>query len=268
MIDAAKQGSRPIALLLLLGSFLAAGCRGATEVREIEVSVSRVAVDEMSRSPVVLLEDKDQTVSLPIWIGLSEAQAIALEMEGVAPPRPMTHDLLKQVLDRLGVELRRVLISELRGNTYYARIYLVSSGSEHEIDSRPSDAIALAVRFRKPIFVTAELVQRQQQRVVAADGGSTTSVAGVTVQGISPELAEHFAVPEGQGVVVADVARDARHELRRGDVILEIDGKPVHGIRDFRDRVAALNGEADLAVKRGEALLHVAFDPSVISPQR
>lgn len=268
MTDGAKPWSPTAALLLLCSSFLAAGCRSSPEVREIEVSVSRVAVDEMSRSPVVLLENKERTVSLPIWIGLSEAQAIAVEMEGVAPPRPMTHDLLKQVLDRLGVELRRVLISELRGNTYYARIYLVSRGAEHEIDSRPSDAIALAVRFRKPIFVTAELMQRQREAVVAAEGGATTSVAGVTVQGISPALAEHFAVPEGQGVLVADVARGAKHELRRGDVILEIDGEPVHGVRDFHERVAALDGEADFSVKRGEVLLHLAFDPSVIDPER
>jgi bifunctional DNase/RNase len=215
----------------------------------------------MSQSPVVLLEDKAHTVSLPIWIGVLEAQAIAMEIEGVAPPRPLTHDLMKNVLDHLGVQLRRVLISELRGTTYYARIYLSSRGKEIEIDSRPSDAIALAVRYRKPIFVADELLQSQQGRVASLGGAATLSVAGITVQGVSPELAEVFSVPAGRGVVVAEVARGAGDVLRRGDVILEINGEEVQGVVDFQERIAAVAGEAELAVKRGDATLHLVFNP-------
>jgi len=258
MTDAAKRRAWG---LFLLGISLQLGCRRADEVRETEVAVSRVAVDEMSQSPVVLLEDKAHTVSLPIWIGVLEAQAIAMEIEGVAPPRPLTHDLMKNVLDHLGVQLRRVLISELRGTTYYARIYLSSRGKEIEIDSRPSDAIALAVRYRKPIFVADELLQSQQGRVASLGGAATLSVAGITVQGVSPELAEVFSVPAGRGVVVAEVARGAGDVLRRGDVILEINGEEVQGVVDFQERIAAVAGEAELAVKRGDATLHLAFNP-------
>src|SRR5512145_3158376 len=164
---------------------MAAACRSASAPREVEVEVSRVALDESSRSPVVLLEDKAHTLALPIWIGVSEAQAIAMEIEGVAPPRPLTHDLVKDMLDHVGVELTRVLISELRGSTYYARIYLSARGDQVEIDSRPSDAIALAVRFHRPIFVAASLLTRDQTVALSPGGAETASIGGVTVQALS-----------------------------------------------------------------------------------
>lgn len=137
-----------LGLLVLLAS-----CRRSSVPKEVEMKVSRVVVDATAHAPVVLLEDSEQTITLPIWIGVSEAQAIAMEMEGVRSARPMTHDLVKQLLERLEVEFERAVITELREGTYYARIHLVHRGDALDMDSRPSDAIALAVRFRKPIFV-------------------------------------------------------------------------------------------------------------------
>ena len=133
---------------------------------------------------------------------------------------------MKTVMERVGVGLQRVVIRELRENTYYASIVLLWDGEEVEIDSRPSDAIALAVRFGQPIFVSRTLLEGQTALDLRGVRGAPLSVGGVTVQVLSAEMAEYFDLPAGQGVVVADVAAAADDGLRRGDVILEVDGEP------------------------------------------
>ena len=107
----------------------------------------------------ILLKEVNGNRRLPIIIGAFEAQAIALELEGIKPPRPLTHDLFKQVIDNLGASIIEVIIDELRENTFYAKILLGISGLTNEIDGRPSDAIALAVRAQAPIFVTESVME-------------------------------------------------------------------------------------------------------------
>ena len=107
----------------------------------------------------ILLKEIEGTRRLPIIIGAFEAQAIALEMEGIKPPRPLTHDLLKTLVDNLGANVVEIVVSELKDNTFYAKIILEASGFTNEIDARPSDAIALAVRTHAPIYVN-ELVMK------------------------------------------------------------------------------------------------------------
>jgi bifunctional DNase/RNase len=220
--------------------------------------VSRVALDPTSKSPVVLLEDKAHTVALPIWIGPAEAQSIAMRLEGIDTPRPLTHDLMKSVLERLGVALHRVVIEDLQDATYYARIVLVQSGEELEIDSRPSDAIALAVRFDRPIFVAAALLEGQNAIDLRAAVAAPVTLRGLTVQTLSDALADHFLLPHGYGVLVSDVAEEARIELRRGDVILEVDGSPVTGVADLRSRLAVAS-VGELSVQRSGARIHIRF---------
>ncbi len=108
---------------------------------------------------IVVLEDAQR--SFPIWVGIPEANAIALELEKVVTPRPMTHDLLKNILARLGIEVTRIVVNDLRENTYYATIFLQNGNSEIHVDSRPSDAIALALRCDAPIYVDEEVVRKQ-----------------------------------------------------------------------------------------------------------
>jgi bifunctional DNase/RNase len=108
---------------------------------------------------IVVLEDAQR--SFPIWVGIPEANAIALELEKVVTPRPMTHDLLKSILTQLGIEVTRIVVNDLRENTYYATIFLRNGNSEILIDSRPSDAIALALRCDAPIYVDEEVVRKQ-----------------------------------------------------------------------------------------------------------
>ena len=126
----------------------------------IEVTVSKVAIDVNSKMPVIVLKEKDGDKTLPIWIGLFEAQAIALAMENVRPPRPLTHDLAKSLIEKLNGRVDRIVISDLRHNTFYARILMRRNGEPLQVDSRPSDAIALALRLKVPIFINEAVLDK------------------------------------------------------------------------------------------------------------
>jgi bifunctional DNase/RNase len=124
----------------------------------IEMNVVGVRVELPTQQPIVLLQEREGERYLPIWIGSSEAAAIAYSLQGMVTPRPMTHDLMKNVLEELGVRMDRIVITELRESTFYAVILLSQNGSRYEISSRPSDAIALAVRAGVPIFASEEVL--------------------------------------------------------------------------------------------------------------
>jgi len=126
----------------------------------IEVDVVNVAIDVKSKMPVIVLKEKNGSKTLPIWIGLFEAQSIALAMENVKPPRPLTHDLAKSLIEKLKGKVDRVVINDLRHNTFYARILIRQNGESIQIDSRPSDAIALALRLKVPIFIEEEVLDK------------------------------------------------------------------------------------------------------------
>lgn len=127
---------------------------------EIEMKIKGLVVDPISKMPIVVLEDKNSERLLPIWIGVFEANAIALKIENIVTPRPMTHDLLKNILDEFGVTVEKVVVNDVRDNTFYALIYCRTEDRSYVIDSRPSDAIALALRVNAPIFVEEEVVRK------------------------------------------------------------------------------------------------------------
>lgn len=126
----------------------------------LRMKVKVVGIDQNSMVPVVVITDTDEKGFIPIVIGPPEAQAITLAMEGSKPPRPMTHDLMKNLLDSLGAKVDRVVISELRDETYYARVYLRTKDRQMDVDARPSDAIALALRAEAPIFISEEVAAK------------------------------------------------------------------------------------------------------------
>jgi bifunctional DNase/RNase len=127
----------------------------------IEVQVVHLGLDQNTNSPVVLLRERDGERVLPIWIGPAEASAIAMEMQGVKAQRPMTHDLLKHVIVGLGGELRRVTITNVRDNTYFAELLIRRDEQVVQVDARPSDSIALALRLHAPIFTTEGLLNQR-----------------------------------------------------------------------------------------------------------
>jgi bifunctional DNase/RNase len=132
----------------------------------VEVRVAHLGLDRNTNSPVVILQEKDGSRVLPIWIGPGEASAIAMELAGVKFSRPLTHDLLKQVIVGLGGELRRVLITTVKDNTYFAELHIHRHEDVVQVDARPSDSIAIALRLHSPIFTSEELLERTTGPVV------------------------------------------------------------------------------------------------------
>ncbi|MGC9220905.1 MAG: bifunctional nuclease family protein [Solirubrobacteraceae bacterium] len=123
-----------------------------------EMVIYGVTFDMVGKQPIVLLKSVESNKFLPIWIGHPEAAAIMMRLEGASPPRPLTHDLIAEVLSELDVQCTRVLVTELRDNTFYASISLRAAGRDLEIDSRPSDALALAIRSGAPIFAADDVI--------------------------------------------------------------------------------------------------------------
>jgi hypothetical protein len=126
----------------------------------VRMEIKGLMLDPTSNIPIVVLREQGGQVFLPIWIGVFEANAIALRIEGIEPPRPLTHDLLRSVFHHFQVEVQRVVISDLRENTFFALIQVRRNGEETAIDARPSDAIALALRADAPIFVRRDVLDR------------------------------------------------------------------------------------------------------------
>jgi bifunctional DNase/RNase len=124
-----------------------------------EMHIYGVSFDLVGKQPIVLLKTAEGNKFLPIWIGHPEAAAILMKLQSAATPRPMTHDLVTDMLDQLGAQVIRITVTELRENTFYAQITVQQDGSEVEIDSRPSDAIALAIRADAPIFAADEVIE-------------------------------------------------------------------------------------------------------------
>jgi bifunctional DNase/RNase len=130
--------------------------------QELRVEIKGLMLDPASNVPIVILRDTESQLFLPIWIGVFEANAIALRIEGVEPPRPLTHDLLRLVLEQLGTRLEKIVISDLRESTFFAVLHLRQGEAAITVDARPSDAIALALRVDAPIFVLRSVLDKAQ----------------------------------------------------------------------------------------------------------
>jgi bifunctional DNase/RNase len=150
----------------------------------IEVKIDSVRVSLMSQHRIVVLKEADTDRYLPIWIGPFEADAITIQLQGVQVARPLTHDLLKSVIREMGISVSHILVSELRDDTFYARIVMDVDGKSMEIDSRPSDAIALAVRVGAPIFVDEQVM----------DQASITPEKEIGTEQVTPEEEEKLSV--------------------------------------------------------------------------
>ena len=137
------------------------------------MTIKGLMVDPVTNMPIILLRDADGQKVLPIWVGIYEANAIALQIENVSTPRPMTHDLLKNVITDLKASVQKVVVSDLKDNTFYALIYINVNGDTVAVDARPSDAIALALRARAPIFVEESVIDNAKPFDPGADKPDT-----------------------------------------------------------------------------------------------
>ncbi|RME73537.1 MAG: bifunctional nuclease family protein [Chloroflexi bacterium] len=157
----------------------------------IEVTIDSIRVSLMSQHRVVVLKEVDANRYLPIWIGPFEADAITIQLQGVQVARPLTHDLLKSVIDHMGGKVSHVLVSELKNDTFYARIVMDVNGKSLEIDARPSDAIALAVRVNAPLFVAEEVMDAAS---IVPEQSLEEEPAADEVEPVSEEEEEKLAV--------------------------------------------------------------------------
>jgi len=129
---------------------------------EREFKIKGLIMDPLTNSPIVILQSVEKNTLLPIWVGIFEANAIALQIERIDTPRPLTHDLIKNILMQLDANVDKIVVTDLQGNTFYAVIHLRMNGDHITIDSRPSDAIALALRTDAPIYVTEEVINNSR----------------------------------------------------------------------------------------------------------
>src|SRR5437588_2921702 len=136
---------------------------------EVEMKIRGLMMDPVTNMPIVVLKDINGSTILPIWVGIYEANAIALEIEKVSTPRPMTHDLIKILLHGLGTGIRKVVVSELKEDTFYAVIWLEKNGELISVDSRPSDALALALRLDCPIYVDDQVLKNARMSTAVSE---------------------------------------------------------------------------------------------------
>ena len=172
-----------------------------------------VSFEPIGKQPIVLLKALDEERFLPIWIGHPEAAAILMKLQGASPPRPMTHDLLTDVVSELKGEVVRVTVTELRENTYFAKITIVHDGQELEIDSRPSDAIALAVRCEAQIFAADDVVEELGIEFEAGDDEQVSLVTASNLADLDPEEFSKFI----ESVTPEEFASSLREVLEDGE---------------------------------------------------
>jgi uncharacterized protein len=258
---------RGVAIMLACGLMTACGRRTGTSPLappsgEVRVEVADVGYDKQSASHYVQLGDRAKQRSLEIAIGDEPARAILLELRGLRSPRPLTNQLLGAVLTRTGNDVDRVEITQVRDEIYYAKIIL--DHGRYALDSRPSDAIALAMTVNAPIFVANELMHPTSPTVDAAAAPIVATKLGLTVQELTPDLASYFGVTIGGGVVIADIDDEPRVAgLERGDILVAVNGKTIRTPDDFAHIISATGARTAVTVRRGKTTRTIMIDPSV-----
>ena len=232
-----RRGILFVAFVVL--SYLAPRVGVAQENTLVELKVKRVMLDTSAKAPVavVILENTREKKLIPIWIGSGEATSIALELENVAIPRPNAHDLIRNILQGIGAALQRITITDLRNDTYYASITLKLKGEEFQIDSRPSDAIAVALRMKAPIYASAQVLAKAKQLPLPErPKEDLRKILGIHIQDLTTELASLFDLQVKKGVLVADVepgSLAAQAGVQRGDIILKVNNRAIQKVGDL-----------------------------------
>ena len=256
---------RKVVATFCAAAVLVVSFTGWAAQEEERMKVRSVVPDPRSGTPILLLEDFETGQKwLPLWIGVAEANSILMALQRTVVPRPMTHDLLRNLLRDLKARVLRIKITDLRENTFIATIYLQTAKETVQVDSRPSDAVALALRTDSPIFVSSQVLARAgQTRAAAATATSEVAQYGLTIQEITPALLPHFRGAKAGSILITDVkagSSGARNGLKRGDVVLQVNNLQVEGLGSFLSllRVArAKNKNVHLSVSRGEERLRV-----------
>jgi len=232
--------------------FFSSGLQASQE-EPLEMKVKRVMLDPSAKTPtaVVILESVKEKKVVPIWVGPQEATSIAMELENVAPPRPNAHDLIRNILKGIGIAIQRITITDLRNNVYYASITLKLKGQEYQIDSRRSDAIAVALRMKAPIFASPQVLAKAKS-LPEKPTEDFRKILGIHVQDLTPELASLLDLQVKKGVLVADVelgSPASQAGIQRGDVILKVNDKAIQKAGDLESAAPASKKPSQLKVE-------------------
>ena len=214
----------------------------------LPVKVYRLIIDPVSQHPVVILTDSLEERALPIWIDSFEANAINSEMEGIKHRRPLTHDLLERIIQEANAKIHQIVITQLKNNIYYATIRMEVAGTFTEIDARPSDSIVIALKFNAPLFVSRDLFV--DKAVLLSERNEIEQHYGLTLQNLTPSLAQAFAFDSTQGTLISDVRQGSQADkdgLERGDIFVALDEGPVDDVTAVRH--ALENGKITMRAK-------------------
>jgi bifunctional DNase/RNase len=225
-----------------------------------QVTVYRLIVDPASQQPVVTLVDSDEKRAFPIWIGLSEARAIHSELQGMKHPRPLTHDLLARIIDKVDGKIHRVIITHAKENVFYATLVIKTDDSLIEIDARPSDSIVLALKFNAPIYVTRRLFEKMSMPLETPK--ETGKGYGLNMQEITPELAKYLALESNLGVMVSAVRPGSQADkdgIQPGDILVELAGQQIADVISVKDILANRKGSLQAKIIRAKQTLNFTF---------
>jgi len=270
-----SDGLTAVAVLALAACATASSETPGPPTGFVAVELATVGLDPAADSPVVLLRDPESGKVLPIWVGFPEAEAIARALHGLATPRPMTHDLLADVVHRLGATVEEVRVHELRESTYHAVILLRPRGGAAVvgIDARPSDALALALRTGSSILVARALIDGAPEvDFIAPDAAEqVVQTLGLVLVAVTAKVREEFGLPDRDGVVVSRAFGEARAAgVRRGDLILEVNGQVPETPMEFFDAVTDLlpGGPVTVRYWRGGSEQTVDLFPQPLDRRR
>jgi len=228
----------------------------------LQVKVYRLIVDPTSKQPVVFLADSLEQRALPIWIGLFEANAIYSEIQGIKHRRPHTYDLLESIIQKADGKIHRIVIPYAKEGIYYATILFERGGSFIEIDARPSDSIVMALKFKVPIFVSKTLFR--DMAVPLGEQKDIVEHYGVTLQELTPLLAQYFSFGSTRGVLVSEVLKGSRAEkdgIERGDIFVELGGQTVGDMMSLKYALAKSKPAVQARIFRKAHFLSITLHP-------
>lgn len=251
------------AVVLLMPVMVLTGVRAASQVvvplEFMEVQVHEVLRDPRTAQPVVILTDTHGHRAMPIWIGEAEARALEAARFKVTHRRPMTHDLLTGILEKLNARPTQVRITELRENIYYARIFLDVHPKQMQIDARPSDAMVLALRAGCPIMVATSLFEAQSAILKVSSVGQY----GLEVQELTEDLKAAMGF-HGEGILIAQVepgSKAAHDGLLRGDILVQVTGTPLSRVEDLEKTMGGSESDLNVRVYRRGSFISMTLHP-------
>jgi len=255
-----------LGFLVLMLYFAGSEQQGIAPEDLVEMKLEDMGIDPASGLPILILSDKEKGKVLPVYIGLSEASSISRAMDEEELLRPMTHDLIVNILDEMGASLTRVVIKDLEDNVFYADLVIEMRNAQVQIDCRPSDAIAIAVRDGAPIFVSREILEASLNKELTRwwHSEGTGTRLGIEFQALTEELARALGVELGDGVLVSSVDEGGvagEAGIVRGDVVVSVNGDTVFDPEGVTELLLEKAGSVvDLVVIRRSEELHIGMN--------